>query len=83
MAKSTAIITDKNFRITIPYEIRIAEDLKQGDIIEIDIVKYIGMDNEIDRIKESIETLTNLVMKQSKLLEELEIIKKRDIETKI
>ncbi len=39
MAKTTIIIKDKNFRITIPEEIRIAEGIKQGDIIEIDVKK--------------------------------------------
>lgn len=37
MAKTTIILKDKNFRITIPEEIRIAEDLNQNDIIEIDV----------------------------------------------
>lgn len=61
MARSTAIITDRNFRITIPYEIRIAEDLKHGDIIEIDIVKYSGLEKEIDHINESIKNLNDLI----------------------
>lgn len=37
MARTTLIVKDKNFRITIPEEIRIAEGIKQGDIIEIDV----------------------------------------------
>lgn len=77
MAKITTIITDKNFRITIPYEIRIVEDLKHGDIIEIDIRKYSGIDNEIDHIKESIKNLSDLVLKQSKILEDSIILKKQ------
>ncbi len=40
MAKSTLTITDRNFRITIPHDVRIAENLKHGDVIEIDIIKY-------------------------------------------
>ncbi len=39
MARTTLIVKDKNFRITIPEEIRIAEGIKQGDIIEIDVRK--------------------------------------------
>ena len=39
MARTTLIIKDKNFRITIPEEIRIAEGIRQGDIIEIDVKK--------------------------------------------
>ncbi len=39
MARTTIIVKDKNFRITIPEEIRIAEGLNQGDIIEIDVHK--------------------------------------------
>lgn len=41
MARTTLIVTDKNFRITIPEEIRMAEEIKQGDMIEID-VKNLG-----------------------------------------
>ncbi len=41
MSKTTLIVIDKNFRITIPEEIRIAERITQGDIIEID-VKNLG-----------------------------------------
>lgn len=37
MTKATIIVTDKNFRVTIPEEIRIAEGIRQGDIIEVDI----------------------------------------------
>jgi len=61
MAISTVIITDRNFRITIPYEIRIAENLKIGDIIEINIVKYSSTHDEINNIKDNIKNLTNLV----------------------
>jgi len=39
MARTTIILKDKNFRITIPEEIRIAEGLNHGDIIEIDVKK--------------------------------------------
>lgn len=39
MARTTLIVKDKNFRITIPEEIRIAEGIQQGDIIEIDVKK--------------------------------------------
>lgn len=47
MTKTTLIVTDKNFRITIPEELRIAEEINQGDIIEID-VKNIGKPKEWD-----------------------------------
>ncbi len=39
MTKATILIKDKNFRIVIPEAVRIAEELKVGDIIEIDIRK--------------------------------------------
>ncbi len=32
-------ITDKNFRITIPEDIREVENIKQGDFIQLDIIK--------------------------------------------
>lgn len=64
MAKSTLIITDKNFRITIPYEIRLAEKLNLGDIIEIDVVKYTGVKDEINNIKEIVKNLTKLITKK-------------------
>ncbi len=66
MAKSTIKLTDKNFRITIPYDTRLAENLKIGDIIEIDIFKYNGIKNEISCIKESIKNLTQFIIKQNK-----------------
>ncbi len=47
MTKTTIIVTDKNFRITIPEELRTAERINQGDIIEID-VKNIGKPKEWD-----------------------------------
>jgi len=47
MTKTTIIVTDKNFRITIPEELRVAEGINQGDIIEID-VKNIGKPKEWD-----------------------------------
>ncbi len=37
MAKTTLIVTDRNFRITIPEEIRLAERITQGDLIEIEV----------------------------------------------
>ena len=46
MAKTTIIIKDKNFRIVIPEGVRIAEELEVGDIIEIDIKKYINKKSE-------------------------------------
>ena len=46
MAKTTIIIKDKNFRIVIPEGVRIAEQLDVGDIIEIDIKKYINKQTE-------------------------------------
>ena len=46
MAKTTIIIKDKNFRIVIPEGVRIAEELEVGDIIEIDIKKYINKQTE-------------------------------------
>lgn len=39
MVRTTVIVKDKNFRITIPEEVRLAEGIKQGDIIEIDVKK--------------------------------------------
>ncbi|MDD5473834.1 MAG: hypothetical protein PHU34_06760 [Candidatus Methanoperedens sp.] len=47
MTKTTIIVTDKNFRITIPEELRVTEGINQGDIIEID-VKNIGKPKEWD-----------------------------------
>ena len=32
-------VTDRNFRITIPEEIRELENIKQGDYIQMDIIK--------------------------------------------
>jgi len=66
MAKSTIIITDKNFRITIPYELRLAENLNVGDIIEIDVIKYKGVKDEINDIKETVKNLTKSLNKQNK-----------------
>ena len=66
MAKSTIIITDKNFRITIPYELRLAENLNVGDIIEIDVIKYKGVKDEINDIKETVKNLTKSLIKQNK-----------------
>lgn len=37
MAIATVKITDKNFRITIPEDVRAAEKIKVGDIIQIDV----------------------------------------------
>ncbi len=62
MAKSTIILTDKNFRVTIPYEIRLAENLNIGDIIEIDVIKYNSVKDEIKNIKEVVKELTELVV---------------------
>lgn len=39
MAKTTLVITDKNFRIVIPRAVRMVEELKIGDAIEIEIKK--------------------------------------------
>jgi len=66
MAKSTIIITDKNFKITIPYELRLAENLNVGDIIEIDVIKYKGVKDEINDIRETVKNLTKSLIKQNK-----------------
>lgn len=55
MVRTTIIVTDKNFRITIPEEIRMAERITQGDMIEID-VKNLGKHEDRDCIK---KILTN------------------------
>lgn len=47
MARTTLIVTDKNFRITIPEEVRVAEGIRQGDIIEVD-VKNLGKQEDWD-----------------------------------
>ncbi|MDD3813275.1 MAG: hypothetical protein PHZ02_01405 [Desulfocapsaceae bacterium] len=46
MASSVVHITDKNFRVTIPEDIRVIENLKQGDFIQIDIQKIDIPENE-------------------------------------
>ena len=39
MVKTTLVIKDKNFRIVIPEAVRMVEELKVGDAIEIEIKK--------------------------------------------
>ncbi len=50
MTRTTLIVTDKNFRITIPEEIRTVEKIRQGDMIEID-VKNLGKHEDWECIK--------------------------------
>jgi bifunctional DNA-binding transcriptional regulator/antitoxin component of YhaV-PrlF toxin-antitoxin module len=53
-------ITDKNFRITIPEDIRDIEDLKQGDYIIIDITRA-------DLKKPTLDVLSELSVKLDEL----------------
>lgn len=39
MATGIVRVTDRNFRITIPEDIREVEDINQGDYIQIDVIK--------------------------------------------
>jgi hypothetical protein len=37
MAKDTIIVKDRNFRISLSEPVRVEEDIRVGDIIEIDV----------------------------------------------
>lgn len=39
MAITTITITDRNFRITIPEDVRIAEGLRVGDTVQLDVTR--------------------------------------------
>lgn len=77
-------MTDKNFRITIPEEIRKVEDIKQGDYIQVDIVKMRlnnsnSGHNDISNLDRKLKQVAKLKMemmemnkKIQKLSEELE-----------
>lgn len=46
MAIATVKITDRNFRITIPEDVREAEKIEVGDIIQIDVSKITPKEEE-------------------------------------
>lgn len=53
-------ITDKNFRITIPEDIREVENLKQGDYIQIDVIKLDLKKSMVDLMSELNKKLDEL-----------------------
>lgn len=66
MAIGIAKITDKNFRITIPEEIRDIEGLKQGDYVQIEIIKVDlkeSLSNSILTLTKRLDELSNKVSK--------------------
>ena len=82
MAIGIVRVTDKNFRITIPEEIRKVEDIKQGDYIQVDIVKMhlknsecneiSNLDRELKQIAELKIEMMKINKKIQRLSEELE-----------
>jgi len=82
MAIGVVRVTDKNFRITIPEEIRKVEDIKQGDYIQVDIVKMhlknqeyneiSNLDRELKQIAELKIEMMKINKKIQRLSEELE-----------
>ena len=57
-------VTDKNFRITIPEEIRDIEDIKQGDYIRIDVEKLDLKKPSSDSVPKP-KKITNLDLRKS------------------
>jgi len=53
-------VTDRNFRITIPEEIRLLENINQGDYIQIDVVKMDFKGNSTDLMRELNENIKGL-----------------------
>lgn len=60
-------VTDRNFRITIPEEIRTLENINQGDYIQIDVVKMDFKGNSttelMKELNENIKGLPNEIAK--------------------
>ena len=60
-------VTDRNFGITIPEEIRLLENINQGDYIQIDVVKMDFKGNSttdlMRELNENIKGLPNEIAK--------------------
>jgi len=67
-------VTDRNFRITIPEEIRTLENINQGDYIQIDVVKMDFKGNSttelMRELNDNIKELPNEIAKAIKVSKE-------------
>ena len=63
-------VTDKNFRITIPEEIRELEGINQGDYIQIDVTKLdfkISTLNSITELNKKLDELPDKIAEAIKI----------------